>query len=166
MTKPSRKRIDEPKYLSGWKEISNYLGKGVRTVQRYEQSMGLPVRRPAGKLRAAVVATEAELDAWVAASPIRHEFQLTKPVAVLPKSPSITSAIEEMHRLVEQTRGLQSELRTWVHALGGTIQMLEGETLKKYRDGALPTEIKAETDRIYGLLSPYLNQRTVTRPAS
>jgi len=44
-----QKKIEPPQILSGWKEIANYLGKGVRTVQRYERYMGLPVRRPAGK---------------------------------------------------------------------------------------------------------------------
>lgn len=47
--------------LTGWKDIANYLGKGVRTVQRYEREMGLPVHRPAG----AVVAVQAELTDWV-----------------------------------------------------------------------------------------------------
>jgi len=50
--------------LSGWKEIANYLGKGVRTVQRYEREMGLPIYRPAGKSSAAVVATRTELEEW------------------------------------------------------------------------------------------------------
>ena len=71
--------VAKPKFLSGWKEISHYLGKGVRTVQRYERELGFPVRRPAGKSRAAVMATTAEIDAWVAASPIRDQFQLSKP---------------------------------------------------------------------------------------
>jgi hypothetical protein len=47
--------------LNGWKEIANYLGKAVRTVQRYEVELRLPVHRPAGKSAAAVVATKAEL---------------------------------------------------------------------------------------------------------
>lgn len=55
--------------LSGWKEIASYLGKGVRTVQRYESNLALPVRRPSRKLRAAVIATKADLDRWVAAHP-------------------------------------------------------------------------------------------------
>ena len=63
--------------LSGWKEIANYLGKGVRTVQRYEGELRLPVRRPAGRARGSVLATKLELDAWVTACPIRKEFQLT-----------------------------------------------------------------------------------------
>jgi hypothetical protein len=56
-----------PEVFSGWKEIANYFGKGVRTVQRYERDLKLPVHRPAGKSHAAVIATKTELDDWVAA---------------------------------------------------------------------------------------------------
>lgn len=52
--------------LNGWKEIASHLGRGVRTVQRWEQ-WGLPVRRPNSKLRSAVICTTEELDAWLAA---------------------------------------------------------------------------------------------------
>jgi hypothetical protein len=45
MPKPETVR---PEILSGWKDIANYLGKGVRTVQRYGREMGLPIHRPAG----------------------------------------------------------------------------------------------------------------------
>src|SRR5262249_12461236 len=76
MTERPRKS-EPPQFLSGWKEIANYLGKGVRTVQRYELQMQLPVRRPAGKPWGSVVATKAELDAWVNASPIREVFRLS-----------------------------------------------------------------------------------------
>lgn len=31
--------------LNGWKEIANHLGKGVRTVQRWEKQYGLPIHR-------------------------------------------------------------------------------------------------------------------------
>jgi len=54
-------------FLSGWKEIASYLGMGVRTVQRYEREMGLPIHRPTGKSRGAVIATKAELDGWLTA---------------------------------------------------------------------------------------------------
>ena len=30
--------------LNGWKEIANHLGKAVRTAQRWEQDLDLPVR--------------------------------------------------------------------------------------------------------------------------
>lgn len=52
--------------LTCWKDIANYMGKGVRTVQRWEQELGLPVRRPLGSSKKAVLARPADLDAWVA----------------------------------------------------------------------------------------------------
>jgi hypothetical protein len=51
--------------LTSWKEIAIYLSKGVRTVQRWERELGLPVRRPA-QSRHIVLATTSELDGWVA----------------------------------------------------------------------------------------------------
>jgi hypothetical protein len=51
--------------LTSWKEIAMYLSKGVRTVQRWERELGLPVRRPA-QSRHIVLATTSELDGWVA----------------------------------------------------------------------------------------------------
>ncbi|HWR17749.1 MAG TPA: hypothetical protein VN577_23165 [Terriglobales bacterium] len=49
--------------LTSWKEIASYMGKGVRTVQRWEQELGLPVRRP-GEDRHIVLAFPAELEQW------------------------------------------------------------------------------------------------------
>jgi hypothetical protein len=69
---PSQKALTiEPNFLSGWKDIAHYLGKGVRTVQRYEQELALPVRRPDGRVCGSVIAFRVELDHWVSASPIR-----------------------------------------------------------------------------------------------
>src|SRR5262245_50800155 len=50
--------------LSSWKEIASYLGKGVRTVQRWEHQFALPVRRPNAKSHV-IFAIPQELDAWV-----------------------------------------------------------------------------------------------------
>ena len=49
--------------LNSWKEIASYLNCSVRTAQRSERD-GLPVRRPSGHLRSAVVAMSDEIDAW------------------------------------------------------------------------------------------------------
>jgi hypothetical protein len=54
--------------LNGWKEIATYMHRGVRTVQRW-QNFGLPVRRPSGHMRSAVVTTTEELDRWLATTP-------------------------------------------------------------------------------------------------
>lgn len=55
--------------LNSWKEIASYLGRGVRTVQRYERELGLPVRRPHGRSRSAVIALSDELDLWLRHAP-------------------------------------------------------------------------------------------------
>jgi hypothetical protein len=54
-----------PDVLNSWKEVAIYMGRGVRTVQRWEQELGLPVRRPRGKSRSAVIALKPELDRWL-----------------------------------------------------------------------------------------------------
>ncbi len=55
----------ENKILTSWKEIGNYIGRGVRTVQRWEELYGMPVHRPAAKKRAAVIAFSDEIDQWL-----------------------------------------------------------------------------------------------------
>jgi hypothetical protein len=50
--------------LQSWKEIAAYMGRGVRTVQRWEQ-FGLPVHRPSGTDRGAVFVLVAELEQWM-----------------------------------------------------------------------------------------------------
>lgn len=57
-------------FLNSWKEIAQYLGRGVRTVQRWEAELGMPVRRPRGKSRSAVIAVMSELDQWLARTPL------------------------------------------------------------------------------------------------
>jgi hypothetical protein len=47
--------------LDSWKEIAAYLRKGLRTVQRWERTEGLPVRRLG---QGSVFAYNSELDAW------------------------------------------------------------------------------------------------------
>jgi hypothetical protein len=51
--------------LNSWKEVSAYIGRGVRTVQRWEKDFGLPVRRPSGHLRGSVIALKADIDRWL-----------------------------------------------------------------------------------------------------
>ncbi len=55
--------------LNSWKEIASHVGRGVRTVQRWERDLGMPVRRPRAKSRSAVIAMSDEIDAWLRSSP-------------------------------------------------------------------------------------------------
>lgn len=50
--------------LDSWKAIASYLGRGVRTVQRWEREEGLPVHRLAHEKRGSVYADRQEIDAW------------------------------------------------------------------------------------------------------
>jgi predicted DNA-binding transcriptional regulator AlpA len=59
----------ENRVLHCWKEIADYLSAGVRTVQRWESEFKLPVRRPRGSKRSAVLAFSSEIDAWIKALP-------------------------------------------------------------------------------------------------
>jgi hypothetical protein len=57
--------LNDVEVLNSWKDISNYIGRGVRTVQRWEKDFGLPVRRPSGHLKSSVIAMRAEIDQWL-----------------------------------------------------------------------------------------------------
>ena len=61
MTDPSETRGER---LESWKKIAAYLRRDVRTVQRWEQSNGLPVHRHQRAQRAIPYAYAKELDAW------------------------------------------------------------------------------------------------------
>ncbi len=50
--------------LHGWKDIAAHFDKGVRTVQRWEKDVGLPVRRLGPGPSESVYAFTDELEAW------------------------------------------------------------------------------------------------------
>jgi serine/threonine-protein kinase len=72
-----------PERLESWKEIAAYLGREVRTVQRWAAERGLPVHHLPGGVRPRVFSVNSELDAWLQAgrTPRRPE---PVSVAVLP----------------------------------------------------------------------------------
>jgi TolB-like protein/Flp pilus assembly protein TadD len=64
--------------LDSWKEIATYLGREVRTCQRWEKHEGLPVHRHLHEKLGTVYAYRSELDTWLesrrrAAEPIVEE---------------------------------------------------------------------------------------------
>jgi adenylate cyclase len=69
--------------LDSWKEIAKYLGREVRTVQRWALARSLPVHRLPGGGRPRVFSLKSEIDAWLQAG--GHEVDKeTTSVAVLP----------------------------------------------------------------------------------
>jgi TolB-like protein/lipoprotein NlpI len=61
---PEGSPLPEKKLVS-WKEIAAYLGREVRTVQRWEKTEDLPVRRHEHTKKSTVYAYPSELDDWV-----------------------------------------------------------------------------------------------------
>ncbi len=116
----------ERRILNSWKEIANYLGRGVRTVQRWEAQLGLPVHRPAGKDHSAVLAFSSELDQWLDSRPVRFgsivnadsgqdrqsvqvQALLTRAETVLQRLESILNRADETQRKLAETLDVLTE---------------------------------------------------------
>jgi tetratricopeptide (TPR) repeat protein len=54
--------------LNSWKEVARYFQRDERTVKRWEEARGLPIRRMPGEARSKVYAYVDELAAWLATS--------------------------------------------------------------------------------------------------
>jgi hypothetical protein len=117
--KIQQKKIQQIEYLTSWKEIATYMHSGVRTVQRYEREMGLPVRRPTGKARGAVMATCAEIDGWIAARPIHKTFELTRTSVDLGQvyTAKMERGMDAMLKLRNQMLELRKETRSAMELL-------------------------------------------------
>jgi len=100
--------------LNSWKDVANYLGWSIRTVQRREKN-GLPVRRIGTGPRSSVVAYVAEIDQWLKSLRMGSEPNL--PPDVLQgriQSPIERSRVlrRESRRLLHRRRVIQLQLLT------------------------------------------------------
>lgn len=129
--------------LTSWKEIASYMGKGVRTVQRWERELGLPIRRPKPKDKQIVLAFPDELDDWV-------RQQTLDPIAQVRHAPrgtheettrSVQSFLIGQHPLNSHREGLQrmhallAEMARRTHVLHAQAEVLHKrlQTLQKVR---------------------------------
>jgi hypothetical protein len=119
--------------LSGWKQIAEYLGKGVRTVQRYERELSLPIRRPAGKSGGSVIATTGELDAWVTATPTREQFELAD-------TTTNTEMLQQLRRNVKEVARLRKESEEVRHAISESLKLLRAKALFAMPNSQVPYE--------------------------
>jgi hypothetical protein len=111
--------------LNGWKEISRHIERSVRTVQRWEVRLGLPVYRPALKDRSAVVAFSDELDRWISrASPAREED-------VVLNTEIILQVLKDMSGLVGNISGLASQMQLWPEPLPQPIEFYHPKTASR-----------------------------------
>jgi hypothetical protein len=103
--------------LNGWKQISNHIDRGVRTAQRWEALLGMPVHCPALKDRSAVVAFSDELESWLSRTPtdVRNECVAMDNQAANDndeRSERLLRALDNMSTLVRQSCDLLSQVQT------------------------------------------------------
>src|SRR5690349_24381117 len=98
MHSDSQRSPDSPaRILHSWKEIAAYLGRGIRTVQRYEEELGFPVHRLCKNNRSSsVLAFVDEIDLWLRKTPKNSRFRAQCCAAR-------ESDLEEASKTLEQT---------------------------------------------------------------
>ena len=135
------KKLDEREYLASWKEIAEYMHCGVRTAQRYEREFALPVRRPTARSRGSVMATRAEIDAWLAAAPIRETFRLSRveqSSRIRNNASQLKQGLIAMANLREQMKALRYETRSALKVLIDRISTFRLHLPSARQDGYGP----------------------------
>ena len=134
--------MSDVRILNSWKEISNYIGRGVRTVQRWEELYGLPVHRAAGRDRSAVYALSDEVDAWL---------RLGKMHEVPRERRDVTpQAAEQYRQLVERTSTLIERLRVLRQKSAEIRNQLERNRINHGRVDAQPAGDEEQLHRVPG----------------
>ncbi len=121
--------VQQPIILTSWKEIANYLGKGVRTVQRWEVEFDLPVRRPDARSKGIVHANTAELDEWLARRWTRRNGGGNGNAVLMLNSPHVAKSKNfphpELLKQVERSRELRERHRELLEELTTTMETLQ-----------------------------------------
>ncbi len=142
--------MDSP-VLNSWKEIAEYVGRGVRTVQRWERELGLPVRRPRQHVRSPVVAIPAELDEWL----LRGRTVRSRPT--MPSNCEHGSVLAKSKELRARLKVLSAEVGKATAAFVRTTQLIA--QLGQNRAASQPG------NRVRGYTSTPADEPTRKRPA-
>jgi hypothetical protein len=123
----------ESTVLSSWKDIARYLGKGVRTVQRWERQLGLPVRRPVGaSQKSAVLLYRRDVDAWLAT---RFSARPHSPETALANIHLVRSTLKERIRKAQELRtthcALREQIQESIRLLTERCDLLTSQTMRE-----------------------------------
>jgi phage terminase Nu1 subunit (DNA packaging protein) len=131
--------------LNSWKEIAVFLGRGVRTVQRWERELGLPVHRIRETEHSPVFAFASELRKWLERRGKAGVRKPPSPSDALPSAeperrpqlePPRLLAQEILKMLAEQAKATE-QLR---HSLEMTIAVLDLSRMGKNAGSIFPAE--------------------------
>jgi Tol biopolymer transport system component len=132
--------------LDSWKEIAAYLGRSVRTVQRWEREEGLPVHRHLHDKRGSIYARKEEVAAWWESRRLTLGATSTPTPVEAPASPPVAPRLERVTRTASLTNwpALSSDARLiayvsdgghdgttpqiWIQQIGGAaLRLTNGE---------------------------------------
>ena len=149
--------------LDSWKEIAVYLGRDVRTVQRWERREGLPIHRQQHDKLGSVYAFRHEIDTWRAArthqpeealgelaggldpqassAPVNQPRRLRLVVAAIAASVGIAAALWVMFGQTESSvTGTHPEIRSIVVL---PFENLSGDATQEFFAAGLTEEVTA-----------------------
>lgn len=129
--------------FSGWKDIAKYMGKGVRTVQRYGRERGLPVRRISGKPNTSVLMTKTELDAWINSTFSREAANGKLP----PHFEKLKSRTTELRAAIEQLNQSINKLGTVREELAMSQRTIR-QTARRVRENVIQARIPRKDDSL------------------
>lgn len=148
--------------LDGWKAIAGYLGRDIRTVQRWELNEHLPIHRLEHKQRATAYAFTAELDEWLARRAPHDTEADTSPAAPPSRSRHWRTVAIALALVGVVVAGILA-MRTWASRAGDLnvdtkdpqayAAFAEGSALyaaRQYRDAAIALERAVSRDTSYG----------------
>lgn len=145
-----RRENNQNEMLSGWKEIAGYLGRGVRTVQRYEHELGLPTKRISGHRSGSVLATKSDLDSWVNSRPIVQSSD-TQQTAQVNLGSTLENSLRERSRLHSEMMTLREELKENIREIRHDILRLRKELQEmRERQDAMGKAVARYSKIVYG----------------
>jgi hypothetical protein len=108
--------------LESWKEIGSYLGREVRTAQRWEKREGLPVHRHVHAKASSVWAFRHEIDAWLHS----RTRAASEPA---PKEEYPERAAESLNPKLLAAARMPVKWQSWQNAAAGvgSLGLLQGE---------------------------------------
>jgi hypothetical protein len=110
--------------LTNWKGIARYMGRGVRTVQRWERDLGLPVRRARSSGKSAVLARPRDLDLWSELHREHNGDGAQVHYSSLELRDRLAAEIVTARALREASRALRSEFASLLATLEKNIDRL------------------------------------------
>jgi TolB-like protein/tetratricopeptide (TPR) repeat protein len=131
---PGAARVPQERRIESWGEIAAYLRREIRTVQRWERNLGLPIHRLQVGKQGSVYAYPSELDKWYRdrEKRIEVEGESDSPSSGTPaftaesesKTPRISDTEEPVGENYEAPPVPKPPFRTWRWVLGAAALVL------------------------------------------